>query len=296
MLSMKLKTIQIKYILISFLLMVFTDSVILSQETDTIIIYKPRIYMGMNMGLTTTTITNTGIQSISALNSESQKSFSGSFELGYSFSKYLGLSIGLEFSSYSTEIVLSTYSNKFNTTDSENESYKRLIEGSGIKELQDVSFLSLPLSGNFSLPVGRKGGFFLQTSIYFSIPVIKKYENSGIFTYSGFYPAYNILLKDLPDYGFVSNVAVTSNGNPDLKFITFHGGAEAGFKYFVSKNIEILLGVNYIRSLSNIANYSSPKTFQLSSDENQINSIMGGASKVESQSLGLNLSLRYYLK
>jgi len=296
MFTMKIKTPQIKYIIITFLLIMVPGSVICSQEIDTIPVYKPRTYMGINFGYGKTTIINKGIQSVSDLNTSGDNSFSVSFDFGYSFSRSFGLSTGLGFSSYSTKVSPDTYSNKFNTTDSENELYERRIEGSDIIELQDVSFLSLPLALNFTLPVGKKGGFFLQTGIYFSLPVIKNYSSSGTFTYTGFYPAYNVLLQDLPEYGFVSNAAVATDGTPDLKPITIQGGGGAGFKYLFGKSIEVLVGVNYIRSLSGFVNYPSPEEFQLSSDENQMNSIMGGCSKVATQSLGFNLSLRYYLK
>jgi len=293
---MKLKTIHIKYILIPVLLIVVTDSVIFSQGTDTTKISRPELFIGINVGSSRTHINNRGIQSVSELSSVIRNSFSGSFESGYSFSKSIGLSIGLGFDSYKTDLSLNTYANKFNSIDSENESYERRIAGTDIKEIQTISFLNLPLCIDFQLPVSSRFGFFLQTGISFSIPMSKKYNSSGTFTYTGFYPAYNALLQDLPAYGFVSNTEIKSDGSLELKTFNIDGMANAGFQYLIRNKIRIALGIHYNRSLSNISKYSSPDSFQLSSDINQINSMMGGSSKVTAQSIGLRLSFRYYLK
>jgi hypothetical protein len=252
--------------------------------------------MGINIGTTNTHIINRGIQSISDLSSKIRYSFSGSFELGYSFSKSIGLSIGLGSDSYKTDLSLNTYANKFNSTDSENESYERRIAGSDIKEIQTISFLILPICIDFQLPLSTRFGFFLQTGISFSIPLSKKYNSSGTFTYTGFYPAYNVLLQDLPAYGFVSNAEIESDGNLEVKTINIDAMARTGLQYLIGNKIRIALGIQYNRSLSNISKYSSTEKFQLSSDISQINSMMGGSSKVTAQSIGLRLSFRYYLK
>jgi hypothetical protein len=191
---------------------------------------------------------------------------------------------------------LNSYTNKFNTIDSENETYERRVSGSDIKEIQKISFLNVPLCINFQIPTDGKFAIFLQAGVNLSIPLTYKYNSSGIFTFTGYYPAYNVLLQNLPDYGFPSNSTIISNGKLELKPTVFDGLARAGFQLFISEKIQIALGVTYSRSLSNISKYTSPDKFQLSSDIDQINSMMGGSSKTITQSVGLNLSFRYYIK
>ena len=110
------------------------------------------------------------------------------------------------------------------------------------------------------------------------------------------YPAYNVLLEDLPAYGFPSNVSSVSKGELELKSFDVNMIASAGFDFFVQKKIQIGIGAFYSKSLSNISAYSSTDKFQLSSDVNQINSLMGASSNVSVQSMGILISLRYYLK
>ena len=123
-----------------------------------------------------------------------------------------------------------------------------------------------------------------------------KSGGSGTFTFKGYYPAYNVLLEDLPAYGFPSDVISASKGELELKPFDVNMIASAGFDFFVQKNIQLAVAAFYSKSLSNISAYSSSDTFRLSSDVNQINSFMGGRSNATVQSMGIKISFRYYLK
>ena len=112
-----------------------------SQEADSTVV-KPGLFVGLRLGSSQTTISNEGLLSVANLVSNSQNSFGGSLEIGYFFSKSIGISSGISFSSYKSQLELGTYQNKFNTTDSENEAYERQVSGTDIKEIQKVGFLS----------------------------------------------------------------------------------------------------------------------------------------------------------
>jgi hypothetical protein len=142
----------------------------------------------------------------------------------------------------------------------------------------------------------RRFGFYLQGGINVSLPLTKKYNSAGIFSFEGYYPAYNATFKNLPGYGFSSNATINSEGTLELNTNIIEGQGAAGLQCFVSKKIQIVLGATYNRSLSGISKYLSPENFQLSSDINQINSMMGGSSTVIAEAMGLKLSFRYFLK
>lgn len=266
-----------------------------SQENDSTVV-KPGLFVGLRFGPSQSTISNEGILTVANLVSNSQNSFGGSLEIGYFFSKSIGLSSGIGFSSYKSRIELATYQNKFNTTDSENETYERQVSGTDIKEMQKVGFLTLPICLDIRLPLSKKMGFFLQTGINLAIPVAKKYTSSGTFTYKGYYPAYNVLLQNLPAYGFPANVNSVTDGSLEIKSLLVNALVAAGFDFVIQKNIQLGIAAFYSKSLSNISGYPSPDNFQLSSDANQINSLMGGSSKASLQLIGVNVRLRYFLK
>jgi|GEM_PF-771522 len=292
---MKFRFISISQIFLLALLLIGSQYNGYSQESDSIRI-KPGLFVGLSFGPSQTSISNEGTLSVANLVSSSQNSFGGSLEIGYFFTTSIGISSGLGFTSYKSQLTLGTYQNNFNTADSENEAYERRVSGTVIKEVQNVGFLSLPVCLDIRLPLSKKMSFFLQPGINLAIPITKKYTSSGTFTYKGYYPAYNVLLENLPTYGFPSNVNSFTNETLGIKSININALVSAGFDFSIQKNIQIGVGVSYSKSLSNISDYTSPDKFQLSSDANQINSLMGGSSKATVQSLGLNIRLRYFLK
>ena len=266
-----------------------------SQEADSTVV-KPGLFVGLSFGPSQSSISNEGILSVANLVSSSQNSFGGVAEIGYFFSKSIGVSSGIGYSLYKSQLELRTYQNKFNTTDSENEAYERQVSGTDIKETQKVGFLSLPVCLDIRLPLSKKMGFFFQTGINLAIPVTKKYSSSGTFTYKGYYPAYNVLLQNLPSYGFPNNVNSVTNGSLEIKSMNVNALVSVGFDFLIQKNIQFGIAAFYSKSLSNISDYPSPDKFQLSSDSNQINSLMGGSNKASVQSIGVNIRLRYFLK
>ncbi|MCD4769888.1 MAG: PorT family protein [Bacteroidales bacterium] len=267
-----------------------------SQGTDISSKENPGLFIGLSLEPSQSHIINNGTQSVSELLSNKQNSFFGSMEIGYFFSRFFGLSSGIGFISYNTELTLDTYQSNFNAVDSENESYERRVSGSEITEVQNVIFFSVPFCINLRLPFNETMGFFLQPAINMTIPLSNNYTSNGTFSYAGYYPAYNVLLEDLPDYGFPSNKISNSEGEIELKPMSFNVIAAAGLYFIIQHKIQIGVGASYNKSLSNISGYSSPDEFQLSSDPDQINSLMGGSSEATTKLMGLKIIFRYYFK
>jgi len=292
---MKIRIITISKIILPLLLVIWSQHELFSQEADSISVKQPGLFVGVSLSPSQTYIFNNGILSVSDLLADKQPSFGASVEIGYIFSKYIGVSSGIGFATYKSQLNLATYQNKFNAIDSENESYERQVSGTGIREVQNMGFISVPVCLDIRLPLNRTMGFFLQTGINLAVPFKKKYSGSGTFTYKGYYPAYNVLLENLPAYGFPSNIKSTTDGVLETKPLCFNAIASAGFDYFVQEKIAVAIAVSYSKSLSGISAYASPENFQLSPDVNQVNSMMGGSSKVSVQSVGVNITLRYFL-
>ncbi|MCX6254139.1 MAG: outer membrane beta-barrel protein [Bacteroidia bacterium] len=293
---MKLRILLIKQIILTILLIICFQQDAYSQGTDLSSGKRPGVFFGISMGPSQSHIINVGTSSVSGLLSTKKNSFSGSVDIGYFFSNYFGLSSGIGFCSYKTQLTLANYQSNFNTTDSEIESYERRVTGSAIKEEQKVGSLSVPFCINLRLPLNKSIGFFLETGVNFSVPLSKNYKSSGTFTYKGYYPAYNVLLENLPVYGFPTSKSSNAEGELVIKSFGLNAAAAAGIDFFIQKRIQIAIAACYNKSLSSISNYSSPDKFQLSSDAGQINSLMGGSSKATIQSMGLKISFRYYLK
>jgi hypothetical protein len=284
-----------RQLLIIALLMLLFQLELFSLERDSSKVKRPGLFVGLTVGSGQTMITNEGISTVSGIVSGKKRGTMGSLDFGYFFTDYFGISSGISFESNHGQLTLNSYQNKFNTTDSENEPYERQVTGSKITEDQKISFLSVPICINLHMPLNKKVGFFLQGGINVALPIIRKYNSSGTFTYKGYYPAYNVVLENLPSYGFPSDAYVEDAGDLELKPVCFNVIASAGVDFFIQKKFQVALAGSYSQTLSDISAYSYPEKFQLSPDVNQINSIMGGSSKATIQALGLKISLRYFL-
>jgi hypothetical protein len=296
---MKLKITGVFQVLLTALLIIYSQYDMFSQIADATKAKPPGLsvlFVGFSLGPSQSNIINEGTLSVSGLTSKKMNSLTGSAEIGYFFTEHIGLSSGISFDSYKTRLALSAYQNKFNTIDSEKEAYERRVSGSDITEVQEAGYIGIPICLNIRLPLNKSTGFFLQPGFNLAFPVSKKYSSSGTFTYKGYYPAYNVLLENLPNYGFPVNHSTTANGQLELKPVNINAVASAGFYCTVQKKITIAIAAFFNRSLSGISAYSKSGEFQLSSDVDQVNSLMGGCSNVSYNSIGVKISVRYFLK
>jgi hypothetical protein len=290
--------LTIKYfrqILLTTLLIISYQNGLFSQETASGAGEKPGLFVGLSFGPAQSQIINTATSSVSGLNTGKKFSFFGTAEVGYFFSKNIGLSTGIGFSSYSSLLTLGTYQNNVSSVDSENETYELRVTASGIKEEQKIGFLTIPFNINLRLPFSSSVGFFLQPGISLAIPISKTFHNSGIFTYKGYYSTYNVLLENLPEYGFPTELSSSSDGNLELNPLNFNAIVSAGLDFTIQKKIQVAIGACYDRSLTNVSKYGAPEDFHLTSEVSKLNSLMGGSSKSVTQSIGVKISIRYFL-
>jgi hypothetical protein len=292
---MKIKMIFLRQILLIVILTIFFKHEVYSQSNGSTKWKQPGFFFGIGLGTSKSQIINSGIASVSNLLYSANYSLSESVELGYFFSKYFGLTSGLSYYSYETQLDLDTYQNQINTFDIENEAYELRIIGSDIKEIQQVSILGVPICINIRMPLNKTIGFYVQTGVNLAFPVNKNYKTSGTFTYKGYFPAYNVLLENLPEYGFASNLQSESEGELELKPMSCSLVASAGFDYLIQKRFQVAVAAYYDKSLTSISDYSVTDKFQLSTDATHLNSFMIGSSKTTLQSIGLKILLRYYI-
>jgi hypothetical protein len=294
--NMRLRITNIRTIYLLIILFQFSGSFAFAQESDTVRATHPKFYIGIAGGPSISREINSTILSISGLTSVDKNTFSGSLEMGYFFSKSFGLSTGIEYFSYNSELSLKSYKNKFTATDSENEIYERRVSGANIKEIRNIIFLKIPLCLNLQFFFGKRFGMYIQAGANMALTSVNEYTGSGTFSYVGYYPAFNVIFQNLPEYGFPGNVPISKKGQLTLKATNFEVLTGAGFQCFVSKKIQVILGATYTRSLSTISGYTVPDEFQLSTNTDDLNSLMGAASNVTAQLMGLKLGIRYYLK
>ena len=292
--------IVIRHIIFTLLLIIFGQQITCAQETTSETRNIPGLFFGFNGGPSQTKIINSGSVYDTSLVLVKGNSFFGTAEIGYFFSDYFGISSGISYVSYKSKLKLKSFQKNFNSVDSENEAFEMRVTGSGIEELQTVDFLSVPICVHLRLPLNSTFGLFLKGGIDLSLPVNKKYSSSGVFTYKGYYPAYNVLLENLPAEGLVTNKKIGSNGELDIRMFRFNTIASTGLDVNITETIQVAFAANFTSSLLK-ESYSSSQVstsnnnFQLTPNANKINSFMLGSNKATAQSVGLEITLRFYV-
>ncbi len=253
-------------------------------------------FMGLNFSLPKTTIKNAGEGALASSASSADITINAVLETGYSFSKFIGISTGIGFKAFSSAAKLSSYSINYDTIDSESDNYKRLITGSGIEEQQKASYLAIPLAVNLKIPFTESFGLTMQSGVDFLFRMNSSFTSTGLFTYEGYYPKYNVTISDVDFEGFKSDYTNKINGEPDLKAMIPDFFASGGLYLMINKKLQLTAGMTYSKTLSDIDGYETPATFKLSTMPDHLNSLMSGSSRVTAQSFGVSVGVRYYLK
>jgi len=294
---MKLKSRYTSFIILSTVLLSMVNTTVFSQGTDSRnnAGKKEKLYAGVLLNALKTNIINESYSSATPISYENWISISFALDVGYFFSKNIGISISPGYSSYGTELTMDSCSIKFQTKDTENESYEMRIKGKSVVETQDISVLSIPVCAIYRLPVGEKIGFFIKGGLSFDIPLNKEYNSTGTFTYDGYYASYPVLIQNYLPY-FPTNLNTTSSGTLQINSLVTSLLISGGANYSINESLQLSLGIHFSKSLSNISAYTSDTSFKLTSEPGKMNSIMEGCSSTGLQAFGLSIGLKYFLK
>jgi hypothetical protein len=266
-----------------------------SQGTDMGLERRPGAFIGISLGTAQSQIINESDLEIEEISSSDKMTFSGSFDIGYYISKHFGIKTGLGYASYDTRLNLDAYQNRLNLRDSENESYELRVTASALSESQSVNIMNIPLTIVLHIPLSNVVSIFVEPGINFAIPLNYNFSNSGLFTYKGYYPEYNVILENLPNHGFSSNTIIDTEDQLELKGSWLDAIVYCGINIALRPKFHLAAGVLYTKSISNISGYESPDTYQLSPAPGQVTSLMGGSSDVSTSLLGVNITLRYFI-
>ena len=295
---MNIRTIHIKQILLVVFVILCSKNDLSSQGTDLSPGKQNHLFIGLNISPSQTSILPSWSSTVEKLNSTKGNSIFGGLEAGYFFSRYFGLSTGIGYSQYTSDLTLDKYNTDYDTTDSDvpSDNYKRYITGSDIKEIQKITFLNIPFAANIIIPFNETFGLYLQAGINVLIPMKKLYSSEGTFTYKGYYPVYNVLISDIPYEGFKTDYSNSDEGSLVIKSLNAELAASGGVSLTFQNKVNISLGVIYNKLISDLSGYTQSNKYRLSSVPDQMRSLMEGSTKTSASSMGLRISLKYYLK
>ncbi len=246
------------YFILSILLFLLSGSIVKAQKVLTIELQANPGYSWI------------GIPASSFLSSETSK---GNFNVDfgvlahYNLNKQAGILSGIQLKTYRSNFSGKDYNVSFKAIDTENKSYIRNVTGTDIKESTTLRFINIPIRFFYDLPLSRFVSFFGTIGPGITIPIQSKVVGSGTFTYTGLYPELNnAVLKDLPPYGFNSNVPVSVEKKLKSIFFIINATASAGFVFKMSRYWKFHTAVNYSRSFTGIASKDKSNNFHISDE------------------------------
>jgi len=160
----------------------------------------------------------------------------------YFFLPYLGVGIGTGISTYGSTAILNKEFVWNGVSDSENDTYNHHTQVTDWTEKQLSHMVEVPLALQFHHNFGSKVGLFAALGAKIGIPVYSTYEvTSGTLTHSGYYPQWDLWLRDLPDRFFTED-NTGKNGKFNLK-PSYSAFAEFGLLFQLGKRTDLLLGL-----------------------------------------------------
>ena len=248
--------------------------------------------------------------------------------------RIFGGSIGVSYQYFETELNMQEFFVEFHDIDKFGNDYRRVVRSkSVIAEKIKMSSLMIPLTIKFKKKLFSKGGIFVDAGVAFSLLLSGSGKANASFNYEAIYKLDNSLptpkfiydtnvtpgISDwLIQEDFVNslngnNAAATnsyfveqkSNGfdvavkkevdqSSDFKLnpavvLLFSGG----FYYTIFKNAEVNLGVLYMSESKSKDNSSG---YKLTDKTGEYSSIVNGSDKLDFQSIGIVLGLKFSLK
>lgn len=185
----------------------------------------------------------------------------------YNLNKRSGILSGFQLKTYRSSFSGKDYSASFKATDSESKAYIRNVTGTDIEESTILRFINIPIRFFYDLPLSRFVSFFGTIGPGISIPIQSIVAGSGTFTYTGMYPELNnVVLKDMPPYGFNSNVPVSVEKKLESNFLIINASASAGFVFKMSRYWKFHTAINYSRSFTGLVSKDKRDNYHISDE------------------------------
>jgi hypothetical protein len=247
--------------------------------------YLPTIYSKIDNTINTTL---NGASGISQTQKYSPLNFKA--DLCFMINENWGVGIGYSMHSYKSEMKMASFSDKFSIVDSENEPIVISVGAKNIMETQDFNFFDLPLYVKYQKFFGDgKFGVYGTLGIILSSPIKNDYKGVGTFTYSGYYPSYNVTLKDLPKYDYPTDTTVTKKGSLKVKtYLGFMGSL--GVNYKLGERTRLFGGLHFNTSITDVSSYNLTD-YKVSERKGDYNSLMSVSKKSNFKQLCLEIGV-----
>ena len=237
---------------------------------------------------TYTQINSTNITSNNGWESTGQIAISGGLDFTYQFMPGLSIKTGIHYSNYKTNNVISNYDYRSSelTTDNDNDTYYKDVSAN-LKEVNQISSIEIPLQVKYTFLPSSKMKFYVFGGISMSYSMSAKYIVSGNATLRGYYSDYNVLLEDIPDYGFETNTYDNLEGDWLINQLNFFGNLGFGVSFKTGYKSSLNIGPVVNISLNDLK-------YQEAKYKDDFYNSFGDPGKTSVMSFGLSISFMMF--
>jgi hypothetical protein len=204
-------------------------------------------------------------------------------------------SIGFGYMISNYSISIDNYFYSFLTTDQENDAVYQNVAGTELVESVSSELFEIPLRFRYERKLNRVFALYANLGISVTYLLKSAYDGSGVFTYSGYYPKYNLLVTDVEEYGFVSdrpesNDFKTNVSGFEREHLGITGLADLGINIEAKNGLVFYLGVSAFKS---IVETQRIMNFQLiSSQFGEFNGLLPVVNSINFGGYGFQLGIR----
>jgi hypothetical protein len=205
------------------------------------------LYVGLSGGYNQNVMMYPNLNSSSIWSWQMGTSIMPTLEIHYMFNRGFGFATGVRAGNYSPGLSLKNFSGQLSSpiTDDDDDLYYPIYEISNLEEVSTIKTIDIPMYVKIRAGSG-KVGFYLDFGVVYSLFNSMSYTLSGTATRKGYYPDFDVVLEDIPEYNFYTNTTFSAN---DVMELTppkngFSGYASMGLSVAVYKNMMLRIGAS----------------------------------------------------
>ncbi|GJM62571.1 outer membrane beta-barrel protein [Persicobacter diffluens] len=245
-----------------------------------------------------------GLHQINTDNSAIKVNPGSSFQLNlhttYFISPYIGVGSGVSFGWNNAQLSLEGYQEDVPAVDSEGEAYILQITAQSLEDHVRISNLSIPVFLSLAYPISDGNiSLFGNLGVTFNLPMATNYQlKNGTVTSRGWYPQYELILKDIPAHGLHEN-RDNWNYKSDLETQAhFNALLELGLKYKIPGASVMSLSIFAQKGLTafhqnELEMVDEDGAFPLMNEVEQYNGIINQSTKSTSLIYGIKIGVNF---
>jgi hypothetical protein len=174
------------------------------------------------------------------------------------FNRSFGVSLGVNSTHYQSNLMLNTFSGQanFQLTDLDQDAYFPVYEISDLTEISTLDYIEVPVTLNFR--IGKpKIGLYLDMGAVYSYSISAKYQVEGLVKRAGYYPDLDLVIDDVPEYGF-ETVVLDEAGSWQVSRSNLGVISRLGINIPITRFSNLRVGGIMVMGLNDIL-YNKPK-------------------------------------